>query len=72
MSQSELQTIVLEQLKALAEDNNQRHQSIRRDLEALSARQAESEKQLTRLSELYKHLLPLIDSINSTLGNKPQ
>lgn len=72
MSQSELQTIALEQLKALADDSNQRHQSTRRDLEMLSARQTESEKQLTRLSELYTHLLPLINSINSTLGNKPQ
>lgn len=72
MSQSELQTIVLEQLKALADDSHQRHQSIRRDLEALSARQTESEKQLTRLSELYTHLLPLIDSINSTVSNKPR
>jgi len=72
MSQSELKTIVLKQLKAMAEDNNQRHQSIRRDLEALSARQTESEKQLTRLSELYTHLLPLINSINSTVNNKPR
>ncbi|MDL2226722.1 hypothetical protein LJB86_03595 [Deltaproteobacteria bacterium OttesenSCG-928-M10] len=73
MSQSELKTIVLEQLKTLAEDNNQRHQSIRRDLETLSARQTASEKQLTRLSELYTHLLPLIDSINSTVNdNKPR
>ena len=72
MSQSELKTIVQEQLNALAEDSNQRHQSIRRDLEALSARQSESEKQLTRLSELYTRLLPLIDSINNAMGNKPQ
>lgn len=72
MSQSELQTIILEQLKALAEDNNQCHQSIRRDLETLSARQTESEKQLMRLSELYTHLLPLIDSINNTVNNKPR
>jgi len=71
MSQSELTTIVLEQLKSLTEDNKQRHETTRRDLEALSARQAESEKQLTRLSELYKHLLPLIDSINSTVNTKP-
>ena len=67
MSQSELKTIVLEQLKSLAEDNNQRHQATRRELEALSARLTESEKQLTRLSELYTRLLPLIDSINSTV-----
>mgnify|MGYP003623930215 FL=1 len=72
MSQSELKTIVLEQLKTRAEDNNQRHQATRRDLEALSARQTESGKQLTRLSELYMHLLPLIDSINSTVNNKPR
>ena len=72
MSQSELTTIVLEQLKSLTEANNQRHQETRRDLEAISARQTESEKQLTRLGELYKHLLPLIDSINSTINNKPQ
>ena len=72
MSQSELTTIVLEQLKSLAETTNQRHEAIRRNLEALSARQAESEKQLTRLSELYKHLLPLIDSINSIVNTKPQ
>jgi len=72
MSQSELTTIVLEQLKSLAETNNQRHQKTRRDLEAISARQTESEKQLTRLSELYKHLQPLIDSINNTVNSKPQ
>ena len=72
MSQSELTTIVLEQLKSLAESNNQRHQETRRDLKALSARQAESEKQLTRLSDLYKHLQLLIDSINSIVNNKPQ
>ena len=72
MSQSELTTIVLEQLKSLAESNNQRHEAIRHNLEALSARQTESEKQLTRLSELYTHLLPLIDSINSTVNNKPR
>jgi len=72
MSQSELKTIVQEQLKALAEDSNQRQQSTCRDLESLSARQTESEKQLTRLSELYTRLLPLIDSINSALANKPQ
>ena len=70
MSQSELKTLVLEQLKALAEDSHQRHQATLRNLEALSARQTESEKQLTRLSELYRHLLPLIDSINSTVNNK--
>jgi hypothetical protein len=72
MSQSELASIVLEQLKSLAEINNQRHEATRRDLETLSARQTESEKQLTRLSELYTHLQPLIDSINSTVNNKPQ
>jgi len=72
MSQSELTTIVLEQLKSLAETNNQRHEAIRRDLEALSTRQAESEKQLTRLSELYTHLLPLIDSIKNSINSKPQ
>ena len=72
MSQSELKTLVLEQLKALAEDNNQHHQATRRDLEAISARQTESEKQLMRLSELYTHLMPLIDSINSTVNNKPR
>ena len=33
MSQSELKTIVLEQLKSLAEDSNQRHEATRRDLE---------------------------------------
>ncbi|MDL2259286.1 hypothetical protein LJB99_00190 [Deltaproteobacteria bacterium OttesenSCG-928-K17] len=71
MSQSELKTIVLEQLKALAEDNKQLQQSTRRNLEVLSARQTESEKQLTRLSELYTRLLPLIDSINSSVNNKP-
>ena len=70
MSQSELTTIVLEQLKSLAETNNQRHEETRRDLKALSARQTESEKQLTRLSELYKHLLPLIDSISNTVNDK--
>jgi len=72
MSQSELTTIVLEQLKSLAETNNQRHQETRRGLEALSARQTESEKQLTRLSELYMHLQPLIDSINIIVNSKPQ
>lgn len=72
MSQSELQTIVLAQLKALAEDNDQRHQTLHRDLEALSARQTESEKQLTRLSELYTHLLPLIDSISNAVNDKPR
>jgi len=70
MSQSELTTIVLEQLKSLAEDSNRRHKATCRDLEALSARQTESEKQLMRLSELYTHLQPLIDSINSTVNNK--
>ena len=72
MSQSELTTIVLEQLKSLAESNNQRHEATRRDMETLSAKQTESEKQLMRLSELYKHLQPLIDSINSTVNNKPK
>ena len=72
MSQSELTTIVLEQLKSLAETNNQRHQETRCDLEALSARQTEYEKQLTRLSELYMHLQPLIDNISNTVNNKPQ
>ena len=72
MSQSELKTLVLKQLKALAKDNNQRHQATHRDLEALSARQTESDKQLTRLSELYTHLQPLIDSINNTVKNKPR
>jgi len=71
MSQSELKTIVLEQLKSLDEDNNQRHQATRRELTALSDRQTESEKQLTRLSELYTRLLPLIDSINSSFGINP-
>ncbi len=71
MSQSELKTIVMEQLKAMTEDNKQRHQKISRDLEALSARQTESEKQLTRLSELYTRLLPLIDSINNAVNKKP-
>jgi len=69
MSQSELTTIVLEQLKSLAKDSNQRHETTRRDLEDLSARQTESETQLTRLSELYTRLLPLIDSINSTVNS---
>ena len=72
MSQSELKAIVLEQLKSLAESNHQRHEATRRDLETLSARQTESEKQLTRLSELYKYLQPLIDSINNTVNNKPK
>jgi len=72
MSQSELKTIILEQLKSLAEDNRQRHEATRRDLETLSARQTESEKQLTRLSELYKHLQPLIDSISNTVNSKPK
>ena len=72
MSQSELKTIILEQLKSLAEDNHQRHEATRRDLETISARQTESEKQLTRLSELYKHLQPLIDSISDTVNNRPK
>jgi molecular chaperone GrpE (heat shock protein) len=70
MSQSELRTIVMEQLKAQAEDNQQNQQSLRRDLEALSARQTESEKQLTRLSEIYRHLLPLIENIESIVSKK--
>ena len=71
MSQSELKTLVMDQLKAMTEDNKQRHQKISRDLEALSVRQTESEKQLMRLSELYTRLLPLIDSINNAVSKKP-
>jgi molecular chaperone GrpE (heat shock protein) len=72
MSHSELQTIVMEQLKALATDSTTQQQSMRRDLEALSARQTESEKQLTRLSEIYTRLLPLIDSISNAVNKRPQ
>ena len=72
MNQSELKTIILEQLKSLTEDRNQHYKTIRHDLEIISARQTESETQLARLSELYKHFLPLIDSINNIVNSKPQ
>lgn len=63
MNASELETILLENLRGL-----RRHQEEQnRALQTLEARQTESEKQLTRLSELYRHLLPLIEHINKSL-----
>ncbi|MDR1083893.1 MAG: hypothetical protein LBP22_03310 [Deltaproteobacteria bacterium] len=76
MPQSELQTLVLDKLRDLQQDFDRRTDSITQSqtrqaetLKALEARQAESEMFLTRLSELYTRLTPLIDSINSTVNN---
>ena len=79
MPQSELQTLVLDKLRDLQQDFDRRTDSITQSqtrqaetLKALEARQAESEMLLTRLTELYSRLTPLIDSINSTVNNNGQ
>ena len=66
MNASELETILLENLRGLRRQHEEQTQAIQN----LEARQTESEKQLTRLSELYRHLLPLIESINKSLTGK--
>ncbi len=66
MPSNELETLILESLRGLRQDQREQSQAI----QTLEARQTESEKQLTRLSELYRHLLPLIDNINKALNSK--
>ena len=83
---SELHTLALQHLKELRRDltNHQNaltqqqaeHTRTFKDLaEAirnLELRQDESEKLLRHLSELYNHLLPLIETINNAIGNRPR
>jgi septal ring factor EnvC (AmiA/AmiB activator) len=83
---SELQALALEHLKevrrdianhrnALAQQQFGQSQTIKQQAEAiktLEARQNESEKTLRHLSELYNRLLPLIESINSDIRNRPR
>ena len=66
MNASELETILLENLRGL----RQQHVELTLVIQTLEDRQTESEKQLIRLSELYRHLLPLIESINKSLTSK--
>jgi predicted nucleic acid-binding Zn-ribbon protein len=83
---SALQTLALEHLRelrrdmvdhqnALAQQQSSHGQSLKRLTEAiktLETRQDEFEKALQHLSELYKHLLPLIESINNDVRNGPR
>lgn len=71
MSRTELQTIVLDSLKRMEDQSEQRHNALRRALDSLTARQSESEKQLRHLSELYASLKPLIETINNAVRNAP-
>ncbi len=66
MTSNELETLILENLCGLRQD--QRKQSL--VVQTLETRQTELEKQLTRLSELYRHLMPLIENINKSLSSK--
>ena len=67
MTSNELETLIIESLRGLSQDQREQSQTI----QSLEARQTESEKQLTRLSELYRHLTPLIENISKALnGNR--
>jgi len=80
---SELQTLALEHLEALrreianhqnaqAQQQNKLAQSLQQQTEIiknLELRQGEFEKLLRHLSELYNHLLPLIETINNDVRN---
>jgi len=73
---SELETLALDILHKLRRDFDQRMETLQQNqanhadsIKTLKARQTESEQLLERLSELYKHLLPLIETINSTVRN---
>ena len=72
MSQTELQTLVMETLKRMQEESSRQFISLNRDLQTLEDRQTESEKHLRRLSELYKTLPPLIEAIENAVKNGPQ
>jgi len=65
MTNNELETLILESLRGLRQDQQNHSQAV----QSLEARQTESEKQLTRLSELYRHLTPLIENINKALND---
>ena len=76
---SELQTLALDILHQLRRDFDQKMEAIQQkqanhadSIKTLEARQAESELLLERLSELYKCLLPLIETINSGIRNEPR
>lgn len=66
MTSNEMETLVLENLRGLRQDQRKQSQAV----QTLETRQTELEKQLTRLSELYRHLLPLIENINKSLNSK--
>ena len=73
---SELETLALDILHKFRRDFDQQmeallqNQAIHADsIKTLEARQAESGQLLEHLSELYKRLLPLIETINSTVRN---
>lgn len=66
MTSNELETLILESLRGLRRDRREQSQAMR----TLEARQTELENHLTRLSELYRHLTPLIENINKSLNCK--
>jgi cell division protein FtsB len=68
---SELKTIVLDSLKQMQEESSQNFALLSRQMKILETRQTELEKQLERLSELYKILPPLIETINSAARSRP-
>ena len=66
MTSNELETLIRENLRGIRQDQRKQSQAV----QTLENRQTELEKQLTRLSELYRHLTPLIENINKSLNGK--